>query len=105
MTRYAFCLLLFGALSLSAADVSGIWIGQVPTRNNDLLDVAFKFVQNGTKLEGKLYGDYTSSAIIEGKITGDEFTFVVVAQEQAGNQINETRSRYTGVFKDGAIEM
>jgi hypothetical protein len=88
-----------------AADCSGIWTGQIPTRNNDKLDIAFQFKQTGEALTGKIYGDFRSTPIVEGKVTGEELTFVVMAEEQAGNQINETRVKYTGVCKDGAIEL
>lgn len=97
-----------GALLIAAAawggDLTGIWVGQVPVRNG-MQDVAFQFVHNGTKLSGKLYGDYQSSAIRDGVLSGHLITFVVVAQEQAGNQINETRLRFTGTVKDGEIEL
>ena len=77
--------------SMIAADLSGIWMGQIPTRNGEMQDVEFKLVQTGDTLEGKLYGDYRSSPIREGKVTGDQVSFVVISQEQAGNQINDTR--------------
>lgn len=93
------------ASTLTAADLSGIWVGQIPVRNGDLQDVAFKFTQNGVTLGGKIYGDYQSFAITEGKVTGDEVVFVIVTQEQAGNQINDTRVRYTGVLKGGELEV
>ena len=35
----------------------------------------------------------------------DQVSFVVIAQEQAGNQINETRMRFTGTFKAGELEL
>ena len=35
----------------------------------------------------------------------DQVSFVVFAQEQAGNQINETRMRFTGTFKAGELEL
>lgn len=100
-------LLVMAGLAATAlgADLSGIWIGQVPTRNGDMLDVEFKLVQTGTTLEGKLYGDYRSSPIREGKVTGDQVSFLVISQEQAGNQINDTRLRFTGVVKGEEIEI
>jgi hypothetical protein len=98
-------LLALFSLALSAADLTGIWTGQIPTRNGDTLDIAFQFSQNGTKITGKLYGDYKSSPIVEGIISGDLITFVVLAEEQAGNQINESRLRFTGSLKDGEVEL
>jgi hypothetical protein len=91
--------------SLAAADFTGTWVGQIPGRNDTFVDVAFKFVQNGTKLSGKVYGDYRSTPISEAIVAGDLITFVVVTQEQAGNQINETRVRFTGKMIDGEIEL
>jgi hypothetical protein len=93
------------ASAVLGADLSGIWVGQIPTRNGQFQDVEFKLVQKGTALEGKLYGDYRSSPIREGQVTGDEISFVVVQQEQAGNQINDTRLRFTGVLKGGELEL
>src|SRR5262245_10897140 len=93
------------ALPLLGADLTGIWVGRIPGRNGDLLDIAFKFTQSGTTLGGKLYGDYQSAPISEGQISGDQIRFIVIAPEQAGNQINETRLRFTGTVKDGEIEL
>ena len=101
-------LAIFGlvcATALCAADVSGIWMGQIPGRNGEPQDIAFKFSQSGATLKGKLYGDYQSTPITDGKVAGDEVSFIVVAPEQAGNQINQTRLRFTGSIKDGEIEL
>jgi hypothetical protein len=68
-------------------------------------DVAFKFTQNGTTLGGKLYGDYQSTPISEGIISGDQITFVVLAPEQAGNQINKAKLRFSGSIQAGEIEL
>lgn len=97
----AFC------LALSAADFSGIWVGQIPTGRDDAFqDVAFKIVQTGNTISGKLYGDYQSSPISEARISGDLITFVVVATaQQNGNEINTTKLRFTGSLKDGALEL
>ena len=92
-------------LLFTAADLSGVWVGQVPRQNNDPLDIAFRFTQQGTALTGKLYDDFKSPPLVEGKIQGEAISFALVVAEQAGNQINEVRYRYTGVVKDGAIEL
>jgi hypothetical protein len=89
-------LFILCAWILPAADLTGIWVGQIPGRNGELQDIAFKFTQNGTTLGGKLYGDYQSTPISEGKISGDQVTFVVIAPEQAGNQINQAKLRFSG---------
>lgn len=95
---------LLCAASAFGADISGMWIGQIPARNQ-MLDVAFQFTQTGETLSGKLYGDYESTPLTEGRISGDKVSFVLTTREQAGNQINETRLRFTGAFKDGVLEL
>jgi hypothetical protein len=107
-------LLIIGSLcaaTLPAADFAGTWLGDVPFPfNGDHLrmsqQVAIKLVQSGSGLTGKLYGEYESSPIIDGKVSGDTVDFVVVAQEQQSNQITETRMHFTGTLqKDGSIEV
>jgi hypothetical protein len=98
-------ILLLSALNLFAGDITGIWTGQIPARNGDLLDISFKFTQDGATLGGKLYGDYQSTPITEGKISGDQVTFLVIAPEQSGNQINRTRLRFSGTIKAGEMEL
>ena len=41
----------------------------------------------------------------EGKISGDQITFVVNAPEQAGNQINRARLSFSGSLQGGEIEL
>jgi len=92
-------------LSLAfAADLTGIWTGQVTTRLGPQ-DVTLKLEQQGTKVTGKLYDDRGSSPISEGKAVGDIVIFVVAVQEQSGNQINDTRLRFTGTMRDGVLEL
>jgi hypothetical protein len=103
---------LLCASTLPAADFGGTWLGRIATTlssgapDGAFQEVAFKLIQKGSALEGKLYGVYQSSPITEGKISGDEISFAVIAPEQQGNQIVETKLRFTGRFnKDGEIEM
>src|SRR5437016_3899828 len=94
-----------GAWAALAGDFAGIWIGQVPGRNGEPQDVAFQFTQDGDKLGGKQYGDYQSTPISEGRISGDQVSFILLAPEQSGNQINKARLRFTGILKGGEIEL
>ena len=87
-----------------AAELSGIWTGQVTTRGGTQ-DVTLKLEQQGSRVTGKLYDDRGSSPISEGKAVGDVVIFVVAVQEQSGNQINDTRLRFTGTLKDGVLEL
>jgi hypothetical protein len=97
---------LFSAALLGAADLSGTWLGSATFgRRNQVQDFAFRFVQNGSTLTGKVYLEYGSTPILKGTVDGDKISFEIVAREQNGNEINETVFRFTGVWKDGEIEM
>ncbi len=87
-----------------AAGLSGIWTGQVTTRGGTQ-DVTIKLEQHGSTVTGKLYDDRGSSPISEGRAVGDVVIFVVAVQEQSGNQINDTRLRFTGTLRDGVLEL
>jgi hypothetical protein len=93
------------AASAWSADFTGIWVGQVTGRNGEKVDVALQIKQEGNSLSGKLYGDYGSSPIVESTVSGSLIMFVVKSQEQAGNQINDTRLRFTGRLTDGELEL
>jgi hypothetical protein len=93
------------ALLFTAADLTGIWHGEIAREKRDPLEVAFQFQQSGTQLSGKQYGDFKSMRIVEGSVTGPAVRFVVIAEEQSGNQINETRWRYAGEWQDGELEL
>lgn len=93
-------------LALLAADLTGVWTGTLAVRNGPPQDIAFQFSQKGTALGGKLYGDYRSSPIVSGIVNEDGLvTFVVLAQEQAGNEINEARIRFTGRLLGDQLEL
>ncbi|MCX6592195.1 MAG: hypothetical protein NTZ56_11780 [Acidobacteria bacterium] len=98
-------LFLVACASLAAEDLTGIWIGRIPARNGELQEIAFQITQTGTKISGKLYGDYQSSPIIQGLVSDGLLTFVVASAEQAGNQINTARIRFTGKVKDGVMDL
>lgn len=99
--------LLLWASAAWAADLSGIWVGEIGSGrpDRDPTPIAFQLVQQGSKLSGKLYGDYQSTPIASGTVAGDLVTFVVVTSEQAGNEINDTKVRFTGRLINGEIEL
>ncbi len=98
-------LLLLVALTAGAADFNGTWIGQITGNRGNIEDVAFQFIQTGNTLAGKQYGEYESTPIVKGTISGDLVMFTLVRQEQAGNEINQTRIRFTGRRIGDEIEL
>lgn len=96
--------LLFALVLLT--DVSGIWTGQIPTeRAGAMVDIAFQLRQEGDQIRGKLYGDYRSGEIVEGKVEGGEIWFVVLSPEQAGNEIHQARLRFAGCIDHETLNL
>jgi hypothetical protein len=92
---YAFSLTLFGA------DVTGIWSGQTTDRNGDGHDISFRFVQSGSTLTGKMYGDNESTPIADARISGNEVTFSVTAELNG----SITKFIYTGAIDGNVLEL
>ena len=84
-----------------AGELDGVWVGQLPGRDGEMIDVSFKFTQTGARLTGKLYGENESLALLEGKIQGGQISFRV-SNEMNGGQI---RFRFNGTIKPGEIEL
>ena len=108
LTRFlALCVF---ALSLSAADLSGIWSGTTVDRNGDVQDISFRFIQKGDSLTGKVYGDNKSTPVSDAKIEADHITFTVVTELNGqitklvysgtivGDEMRLTRERTGGNF-------
>jgi hypothetical protein len=70
----AFLVLLASA---SAADVGGKWVAQMQGRNG-MTETTFAFKVDGTTLTGTVTDPRGESTISEGKVNGDEISFVVV---------------------------
>ncbi|HEY7387639.1 MAG TPA: hypothetical protein VH640_03975 [Bryobacteraceae bacterium] len=96
---------LVGALAITAfaADVTGKWMAQVPGRNGNQ-DVTFNLNQSGSSLTGTVTTPFGEQQISDGKVEGDNLSFVVTIEARgntfkqdykgtvAGNEIKFTRS-------------
>ena len=89
------------SLTLSGADLAGIWNGQTTDRNGSVQDLSFRFVQSGDKLTGKMYGDNESTPIADAKITGNQLTFSVTFELNG----SITKFIYTGAFTGDRLEL
>ncbi|MBM3793327.1 MAG: hypothetical protein FJW31_04520 [Acidobacteria bacterium] len=99
-------LLLACGVSVCASDITGVWTGQLPGRNNTFTDIAFRLVQGADgEISGKMYGDYGSFKIVSGKRDGERVEFDVIASEQRGNEINDSRFKFTGTLRNGEMEL
>jgi hypothetical protein len=94
------------AAVLLAGDVSGIWTGQIAAgRQGATIDIAFQLIQQGNQIRGKLYGDYRSGEIVEGRVEDGEIWFVVLSPDQAGNEINQARLRFAGCIDNETLNL
>jgi hypothetical protein len=103
--------LLTVVASAWAADVTGKWVAQVPGREGTPTENTFDFKVDGTTLTGTLTaGQGEPMAISDGKVSGDEISFVIVRKfgdnefkilwkgKVAGDEIKFTRERQGGMM-------
>jgi len=91
--------MLLAASLARGTDLSGIWTGHTADRNGDLQDVSFRFEQHADVLSGKMYGDNESVPISDGKVSGNEVTFLVTTELNG----SITKTVFTGTFENGEI--
>jgi hypothetical protein len=93
------------AAVVQAADVTGKWMGQVPTRDGATREATFTFKQDGEKLTGTMTGPQSDIELKDGTVKGDDVSFNVVLSfggnevkliykgKVAGDEIKFTRQR------------
>jgi len=86
-------ILLIGAAALLillasawAADVTGKWVSQMPGRDGGTSETTYVFKVDGTTLTGTMTSSRGENEISEGKVNGDEISFVIVRKMQDGNE-------------------
>ena len=94
--------LVLGALTLMAADVTGKWAAEVQGRNGQTRNVNFAFKQDGSTLTGTMVGPMGREVeITNGKIDGDNLSFDVNMEFQG----NAVTIHYTGAVEGDSIKM
>ncbi len=93
-------LLLLCAFTAAAADVSGKWVAQVPGRGGNMQDVTFTFKVSGATLTGTVTNPRGDQEITEGKVAGDDISFMVVRKFQD----MEMKSIYKGKVAGSEIK-
>jgi hypothetical protein len=98
-------LALWLVVAAAAADISGKWSGDMPTRGGEMTPTTFTFKADGDKLTGSMTGPQGEVQLQEGKIAGDQISFtttlnfggndvkIVYKGTVSGNQIKMTRER------------
>jgi hypothetical protein len=95
----------------SAADISGKWSGQVPSRG-ETAAATFTFKVDGEKLTGSMTGPQGDVALEEGKVSGDQISFTTAGGNAkilfkgtiAGDEIKMTRTREGGQAREFTIK-
>lgn len=98
-------LAILAAAAPLAADVNGKWVAQATGRDGQSMEITFNFKVDGVKLTGTVTTHRGEAPISEGKINGDQISFVQVRQfgshqmkllykgKVVGNEIKFTRQR------------
>jgi hypothetical protein len=76
-TVLSLALILGSILMVCAGDVSGRWEGKMANPNGDDMAITFNFKVDGEKLTGAVEGPGGELPLEEGKVKGDELSFVV----------------------------
>ncbi len=94
--------LVLGAVSLMAADVSGKWAAEVQGRNGQTRNMTFSFKQDGSTLTGSMVGPMGREfEISNGTVDGDNLSFYVKMEFQG----NAMKIHYTGTVEGDSIKM
>ncbi len=94
-----------------AADVTGKWSGQVPSRG-ETMTATFTFKVDGDKLSGTMTGPQGEVVLQEGKVSGDQISFsttggnakILFQGTVAGNEIKMTRTREGGQAREFSLK-
>jgi hypothetical protein len=98
---WAFALVAVLALTAFAADVTGKWKAEFPGRDGQTMTSTLTLKAEGETLTGTISGRMGETPISEGKISGDDISFVVVRNFQG----QEMKSKYTGKVAGDEIKM
>jgi hypothetical protein len=98
-------------ITAAAADVSGKWNGQVPTRG-ETVSATFTFKVDGDKLTGSMTGPQGEVTLDEGKVSGNQISFSTTGGNAkinfqgtvAGNEIKMTRTREGGQAREFTLK-
>lgn len=102
MRILAIFVLTLALVSVSFAQgINGTWKGQRAGRDGAMTDVTFKFVADGEKLTGSTTMGPNEVQISDGRITGNDITFVV-KMERGGNTVV---MKYTGSLSSNEVKL
>jgi hypothetical protein len=89
------------AAAAFAADIDGKWRSEFTTPDGQTRTTNFTFKADGDKLTGTASGRQGDTAITEGKISGDEISFIVVRNFRG----EERKIQYKGKLSGDEIKL
>lgn len=90
------------AVSLPAADLTGIWTGQMTNKYGEVEDISFRFSRNPAQTwSGKIYDDSQTLPVDNLKIEDERISFSVTTEMNGGPR----KFVYAGVLKDGELQL
>ena len=102
--RNGLVLLALALSSTLAADLNGIWTGQVPGRRGSTDDVAFEFkITKAGVITGKLFGDEVDLPVEQASLVGDQLKFSVTTTNYYSGV--KVKFLYNGSVKGDQIEL
>jgi hypothetical protein len=107
----AFFAIAMLTVTARAADVTGKWSGQVPSRG-EAVATTFTFKVDGDKLTGTMTGPQGEVALQEGKVAGDQISFAATGGNAkilfhgtvSGDEIKMTRTREGGQAREFSLK-
>jgi hypothetical protein len=98
-------------ITARAADVTGKWSGQVPSRG-EAAAATFTFKVDGDKLTGTMTSPQGEVPLQEGKVSGDQISFamtggnakILFSGTVAGDEIKMTRTREGGQAREFTLK-
>ncbi len=101
--------LLLCASTAAGADISGRWHAQVPWPGRNLTDFTFSFKVDGAKLTGTAAYPLGDNAyrleIMEGKVGGDDVSFVIVTKRGNTDARMIFKGKVVGTVINFALEV
>lgn len=74
-----------------AADLTGTYKGSIALQDRKL-ELTYKLIAEGEKLTGSITSEYGELPLLEGKITGEDFTYKI----DIGNGPREAKGKFMG---------
>ena len=88
---------------LSAADIEGLWMGQVTGRGGEKQDISFQFKSNKNSFTGKMFGDEFDVPVQDLQISGDRITFFITTTNYY--DASQTRFDFSGAITAKEIQL